>query len=694
MGKQRTLFPSKYKIHQKDIEISADHIRVMNDQQIKILIKKIFLYYRERGFPYYKYTEIEKRDFLLQLKKMNVLNLIENDHIKQVMHGLNLAWSYFPHAWNIKCVNFKTPMDAFNDDVLFKKLIKKMVRFGYPISDASIRKILRIGTGVQAVSNFRPTAAMCIYQLYAGNGVVWDMSSGFGGRLIGALASKKVRKYIGTDPSTETFNGLMKIKEEFSDLKTVVKLYKRGSESMRPKPETIDLCFSCYSDDTEILTRNGWKFFKNLQINDEVASLNSNHEMYFVKPTKLQDNCYSGDMIHVKHRSLDLLVTPNHNLYLKGLNASTYKLIRAESVKPKHINMLNSVKWNVEDREWFYLPKIEQNTKHNVIVKDRIKMDTFLEFLGWYISEGSVYLKNVYDIKIYQSKELHKKSIENCLDKMGYKWGQYSNRLYLIRNKQLCVYLSKLGKSYEKYIPQEFMNLSKRQLSILFTSLMNGDGHRGAHRDQYYTTSKKLANQIQEIVIKLGYNSTLAIKDRRNEEHTRNGLKIKNKRVSYVITIRKTKELVLNKDKNIFRVGGYDGRVYCCTVPNNIILIRRNGLPIWCGNSPPYFNTEKYSTEESQSYIKFPTKETWLKDFLMKTIMNCHRGLKVGGHLIINIANVTSFPNVCERFLDEMKKIDDKFSYEKMMYLDLSKLMKNEGDNDFKYEPIYVFKKL
>ena len=55
--------------------------------------------------------------------------------------------------------------------------------------------------------------------------------------------------------------------------------------------------------------------------------------------------------------------------------------------------------------------------------------------------------------------------------------------------------------------------------------------------------------------------------------------------------------------------------------------------------SPPYFDTEKYADEETQSFIKFPTKEEWVNGFLRKTIENCYRGLKSGKHMLINIAN-------------------------------------------------------
>ena len=41
----------------------------------------------------------------------------------------------------------------------------------------------------------------------------------------------------------------------------------------------------------------------------------------------------------------------------------------------------------------------------------------------------------------------------------------------------------------------------------------------------------------------------------------------------------------------------YNGEVYCCTVPNHVIYVRRNGKGVWCGNSlrcyPGHFVTNK-----------------------------------------------------------------------------------------------------
>ncbi len=56
--------------------------------------------------------------------------------------------------------------------------------------------------------------------------------------------------------------------------------------------------------------------------------------------------------------------------------------------------------------------------------------------------------------------------------------------------------------------------------------------------------------------------------------------------------------------------------------------------------SPPYFDKEKYDQSSNQSYIKYHKFDSWMKDFLFKTIELRTKNLKSGGYLIINISDI------------------------------------------------------
>ena len=172
-------------------ELDTAYHEVVNNLQetdIEYGIDIIFQYYRKHGFPYVSIREEEKYEHMRKLQKFDIDSIFMNDKIIQTMHGLRLAWTYFPHWVNVQCGTSKiTPMEAFKNDDKFRSVIRKCWKwcstnygtdtsFKNTFHENRLRQSLKIYTGVQAVSNFRPTAAKTIYENFGGSGVTWDMS--------------------------------------------------------------------------------------------------------------------------------------------------------------------------------------------------------------------------------------------------------------------------------------------------------------------------------------------------------------------------------------------------------------------------------------------------------------------------------------------------------------------------------------
>ena len=116
----------------------------------------------------------------------------------------------------------------------------------------------------------------------------------------------------------------------------------------------------------------------------------------------------------------------------------------------------------------------------------------------------------------------------------------------------------------------------------------------------------------------------------------------------------------------------------------------------FCFTSPPYYDTEKYSYESTQSYVKYPEKEYWMNKFLMETISNCMIGLKAGGYLAINIANVKTYPSLTEDFICKMnEKFGGELKAVRLIKYNLSAIKKSmaHGEENHKTEPIFVYQK-
>ena len=319
-----------YEVLNKFLDVDTlelEYHRVTNDIRnidIEYGIEIIFKYYRKFGFPHYKIREEEKYEHMRKLKKFDIDTILVENHIVQTMHCLRLAWTYFPHFWEIRCGNAKqSPMEIFHDDKKFKSTIRKCWNWSKKhfkgeenqennkFHENRLRQSLKIYTGTQSVSNFRPTAAKLIYEKFGGD-VVWDMSSGWGGRLLGFLASSNTKHYIGTEPSSKTYDGLLEMKKDFSYLNKEIDIYRLGSEVYVPQKESLDLCFTSppYFD-TEKYSDEDTQSYKKFPSEDKWID-------GFLRKTI--DNCYYG-------------LKKNGYMLMNIANTPRYKFIEEETQK-------------------------------------------------------------------------------------------------------------------------------------------------------------------------------------------------------------------------------------------------------------------------------------------------------------------------------------------------------------------------
>ena len=349
----------------------------------------------------------------------------------------------------------------------------------------------------------------------------------------------------------------------------------------------------CYSNDTEILTENGWKLFKDLKKAEKVATMNQQTlEVEYHKPKKHFEYDYSGNLYNFYNDNMNILVTPNHRMITTKNNI--IKVKEARDIKIK--NSIPNAKGNTnKDIDYFVLPKHEinyitgnYNSKRKIKWDDlKIKMDDWLAFLGIYLSEGSVYHKECsakkhgYRVTISQKKTKTRNEIRQLLHKLPWNFNEDKIGFY-IYNKQLHEYLIQFGNVYNKHIPKNIFECSKRQLNILLQWLIKGDGniHKRSKSIYYWTSSEQLKNNIQRLAIECGYH----INTRKEKQKTSffRGRKIQSTVPNYCLTMLKAKTQNIT---NIDSTYEYDGKVYCVEVENNIVLVKRKDKVSWCGNS-------------------------------------------------------------------------------------------------------------
>ena len=106
--------------------------------------------------------------------------------------------------------------------------------------------------------------------------------------------------------------------------------------------------------------------------------------------------------------------------------------------------------------------------------------------------------------------------------------------------------------------------------------------------------------------------------------------------------------------------------------------------------SPPYFNIERYSDDETQSHIKFNTYDLWLDGFYRNTIYNSCNALKIDGTFAINISWLDNIKEYTEEFLNDCGFYIIK--EDKYLLRNHPRESSYGSDKMSKYEPIWVAK--
>lgn len=383
----------------------------------------------------------------------------------------------------------------------------------------------------------------------------------------------------------------------------------------------------CYDNITETLTDSGWKLFKDLKYSDKIAQIEDlSKKMFFDYPKNIFEYDYDGEMFELNNSTKqDMCITPNHKLFCKEKNNFNvmYGLKRIDKLYEKSkyrkkffIEMMRIPRlWKGKEQKYHIVKKRNKSflysTKHKGKIEKvykktediKIPMKDWCFFLGLYLSEGSktsgriTISQNKYVTSRITNKKIinpQYKIIKTFLKKLPFTIKEHKYETgFSIYNKQLVQdeHLLK-EKCLTKYIPRDIMELSSEYLKKLYDGLMIGDGHIGKEHSVYHTTSKRLADDFQELLIKIGYAGVIYSVNPKEDKTMPDGRIIKKENMKTQYSIKISKKYLNNTfgfkpHRNIpyFTKKKYKGKVYCCESNTGLLLVRRNGKHSICGNS-------------------------------------------------------------------------------------------------------------
>lgn len=358
--------------------------------------------------------------------------------------------------------------------------------------------------------------------------------------------------------------------------------------------------YSCYSKDTEVLTQRGWVYIQDVTEEDKVLSLDFNTnliswdgiERVIRKPV-------NEDLINFKNKNMDLLVTKDHRMLAYSRYSDKLVLSGGDLLSAEEVSLSRSFyfpkkgyKWKGIKKKYITLPYLKNPPRSTPkeYPETKIELHDWLEFFGLWIADGCTrsfrgYGRG-YTVSIKQSEKGWKYT-KDVLDKLPFKvriqyeeaCGSVKARAnFDIHNKQLWLYLSQFGKTRDKFIPKWIKDLSTDYLESFIKGYTFGDSFTISYKDKvstvYSTFSKQLAEDLQEILLKLGY--LIQISERTSKT---------GKYWSLVFNKESCGNRAMYTQDNARNLVHYRGFVYCLTLKHNsVFLVRRKGKAIFCGN--------------------------------------------------------------------------------------------------------------
>jgi hypothetical protein len=251
----------------KEVWVAADDA---GKQQIEDEVFNIYRSVNVIPIHYYNLEGCEEllRELATKKKSINnrVLGVGNNE-------GLTFGRFWFENMQDAFTRNNKdvSLRARFNNDTKLKRAINLCYKHRDEGADAVIPKNLRRAFDLVSggsIQNFKPMNARAVWEYLCPNlfGRVLDFSSGYGGRMLGAMTSNMRYHYTGIDPNTKTYDGLVALGELLNEcrLGNGYEMHHLPSEEFDPEAGSYDAAFSSppyfnletYSDeDTQCMNR-------------------------------------------------------------------------------------------------------------------------------------------------------------------------------------------------------------------------------------------------------------------------------------------------------------------------------------------------------------------------------------------------------------------------------------------------------
>ena len=414
----------------------------------------------------------------------------------------------------------------------------------------------------------------------------------FGGAWFNGFANYNPKK--NEDHVREAYNGVRKQLDEWIYPESTD--FRCCSYDQYDYSNGVNIIY-CFDEQTEILTKDGWKYLKDITFNDSFLSRNpENDQLEYLRADYIQHFHYNGYMYQYRSRDIDLMVTPNHKIFCATKNKHTGDLnkhfLKAfDFINSKHEYFITGGgKW------------IREAPENISIMGEDYNYNSFAYLLGIFFTDGSVNKQGT--VTINQSKCNIIQKIKKVFEKLQIKYREYYNTRKCHEFRivgDIKMFFRPFYLKEKRRVPSLIKDSSIDIIRSFMEGVMDGDG---CENRRIYTYNRDLVGDYMELLYKLGFSSSFTERVAKPKFYKQENRYIVGKKPYYVVSVRRKKQIQkFDHNENVVK---YNGSVHCVTLEKwHTVLVRRNGKTVWCGQcDPPYQDTKKYISD-------FDNKKFW-----------------------------------------------------------------------------------
>lgn len=345
----------------------------------------------------------------------------------------------------------------------------------------------------------------------------------------------------------------------------------------------------CVDDQTEALTRDGWKAHDQLSEDDEVLAVDPDTGRITWEPVLAVNRFpWSGDLVRWQGNKIDALTTPNHRWMLRDHRDRDprYRDTASFSGGFKESHEVRT------DGSGSMQLVVNGGDPVDAFAHTPVFSDEFVELLAWVFTEGS-YPARGRSVLVSQSESHNPEYVERLRVLAKHYRDQGATCSEMQATNAIQFYFGKgIGSLIRQALPDKQLtpevlgSFTYAQARLFYETAMDGDGHRkphpsGGHGEYFAQKDQGRVDSFQMLCSMLGRSS-------RSRPHHLGGtqeITVYNKgRALSANTIKETSE-------------HYEGVVWCPSVRTKTWLARRNGVTYWTGN------TEILTDEMVEEYV-------------------------------------------------------------------------------------------